>query len=169
LERLWAPWRLDYVTSQQPEGCIFCRKLAADDDVANHVLYRGQHNALLLNTFPYNSGHLMVVAYAHVAELTELPPEARAEMMELAAIAAKALKQSLHCDGLNIGINVGQAAGAGISEHIHLHIVPRWQGDTNFMSTVFGTRVVPQSLEASYEQLVPIIEEVAEETAGNRE
>jgi ATP adenylyltransferase len=169
LERLWAPWRVDYVTGEQPKGCVFCRKLASDDDAANHVLHRGEHNALLVNTFPYNSGHLMVVPLDHVAELTDLAPAARAEMMELTVIAGEALKRALCWDGLNVGINVGRAAGAGISDHIHLHIVPRWEGDTNFMSTVFGTRIVPQSLDACYEQLAPIVKEVAEEQAAKGE
>ena len=163
MERLWAPWRLEYVAGRKPTGCVFCHKLESEDDAANHVLYRAEHNALLLNTYPYNSGHLMVVPYMHAADLTELPAETPAEMMALTLIAVKALRRALYCDGLNIGINLGEAAGAGISDHIHLHIVPRWRGDTNFMSTLAGTRIVPQSLEACYEQLAPIISEVAAE------
>jgi len=157
---------LEYVTGEQPKGCVFCRKIASHDDASNHVLYRSEHNAVLLNTFPYNSGYLMVVPYLHVGDLMQLPQAVRAEMMELTVVAAEVLKKALHYDGLNIGINQGEAAGAGISEHIHLHIVPRWNGDTNFMSTVSGTRVVPQSLEASFEQLAPIIQQVAEECLG---
>ncbi len=157
---------MEYVTGQKPAGCVFCHKLTADDDGPNHVLYRAQHNAILLNTYPYNSGHLMVVPYAHVASLVELPQEARAEMMELTAIATRALEKAFHCDGLNVGMNIGEAAGAGISEHVHLHIVPRWKGDTNFMSTLAGTRIVPQSLDDSFDLLVPAIHDALEEDAA---
>lgn len=144
--------------------------MAAEEDAPNHVLYRGQHNAILLNTYPYNSGHLMVVPYAHVASLVELPQETRAEMMALTAIAARALKKTFYYDGLNVGMNIGEAAGAGIHEHVHVHIVPRWNGDTNFMSSLAGTRVVPQSLDDSFELLAPAIQEAAaEEIAESRE
>ena len=169
-DRLWAPWRVEYVTGQRPSGCVFCQKLASEDDATNHVLYRGQHNAVLLNTYPYNSGHLLVLPYVHVADLLELPQETRADMMALAAVAARALKQVFHYDGLNLGMNIGEAAGAGISEHVHLHLVPRWNGDTNFMATLAGTRVVPQSLDDTFELLAPALQEAAaEEIAEGRE
>ncbi len=161
MDRLWAPWRIGYVAGARPDGCVFCSKIQADDDEANHVLYRGRYNVVMLNTFPYNSGHLLVVAVAHVGDLAELPAEARAEMWELALLSCETLKRALDCQGLNVGMNLGRAAGAGIEDHIHLHIVPRWNGDTNYMTTCAETRVVPQGLDASYQQLRPIMHQLA--------
>ncbi len=158
---MWAPWRIGYVTGDRPAGCVFCNKIKADEDTKEFVLYRGRHNIIVLNTFPYNSGHLMVVPHSHVGDLSELPEEEQVELWELTALAVRALQQTLYPDGLNIGMNLGEAAGAGISEHLHMHIVPRWNGDTNFMTTCAETRVVPQSLEDSYRQLRPVIEELA--------
>ncbi|MBD3291714.1 MAG: HIT domain-containing protein [Armatimonadia bacterium] len=161
MERMWAPWRIGYVTGDRPDGCVFCMKIQSDDDEENQVLHRGEHCAILLNTYPYNSGHVMVVPNAHVGELTDLSHEAGCELWDLTELAVKALKHALYPQGLNIGMNLGQAAGAGIGDHIHMHIVPRWSGDTNYMTTVAQTRVVPQSLEDSYEQLRPVIAELA--------
>jgi len=132
MEHIWAPWRLDYVVSEKPDKCVLCEKLAASDDIANYVLYRGTHNCVLLNTFPYNSGHLMVVPRRHIDDLTRL--DAR------------------------------ESAEAGIADHIHLHIVPRWSGDTNYMTTIANTRVVPQSLADSAEQLRVSIQRIAEKS-----
>ncbi|MGD9498445.1 MAG: HIT domain-containing protein [Armatimonadota bacterium] len=158
---MWAPWRIGYVAGDRPSGCVFCRKVEANDDEAEFVLFRGKHTAVVLNTYPYNSGHLMVVPYAHVAELWDLTSEAHEELWELTRLAAQALRQALSPQGMNIGMNIGQAAGAGISDHLHMHIVPRWQGDTNYMTSVAETRVVPQSLEDSFRQLRPVIAELA--------
>ncbi|MGI5819968.1 MAG: HIT family protein [Armatimonadota bacterium] len=163
---MWAPWRIGYVTGDRPDGCVFCAKIEADDDDTNHVLHRGEHNAILLNTYPYNSGHLMVVPNAHVANLTDLSPEAGCELWALTDLAVRTLKQALQPQGLNIGMNLGQAAGAGIGDHIHMHIVPRWSGDTNYMTTVAQTRVVPQSLEDSYQQLLPVIRKLTSGDEG---
>ena len=162
MERIWAPWRIGYVTGDdRPDGCVFCAKIRSDDDEVNQVLHRGEHNVILINTYPYNSGHVMVVPNAHVGELGDLSGEAGCELWDLTALAVEALKHRLCPQGVNIGMNLGQVAGAGISDHIHMHIVPRWSGDTNFMTTVAKTRVVHQSLEDSYEQLRPAIEELA--------
>ena len=136
-------------------------KIQSDEDEKNHVLHRGEHNAILLNTYPYNSGHVMVVPNAHVGELTDLTPEAGCELWDLTTLAVQALKRTLYPQGLNIGMNLGHAAGAGIGDHIHMHIVPRWSGDTNYMTTVAQTRVVPQSLEDSDRQLRPVFAELA--------
>ncbi len=163
---MWAPWRIGYVTGDRSSGCVFCRKIESNEDDANFVLYRGEHNAIVLNTYPYNSGHLMVVPHAHVGELADLSLEAYAELWELTGLAARALQQALHPQGLNIGMNLGEAAGAGISDHLHMHIVPRWHGDTNYMTAVAETRVAPQSLEDSYRQLRPVIERLAAEGGG---
>ncbi len=163
MEHIWAPWRLDYVVSEKPDNCILCEKRdAPDDDIANHVLYRGSHSCVLLNTFPYNSGHVMVVPYRHVGDLTGLNAEEAGELMLIAQWCVQALQEALGAEGINLGMNIGQPAGAGIEDHIHLHIVPRWSGDTNYMTTVANTRVVPQSLEESAEQLRVLIQRIAE-------
>ncbi len=163
MEHIWAPWRLDYVVAEKSDNCILCQKRdAPDDDIANPVLYRGKHNYVLLNTFPYNSGHVMVVPYRHVDDLTSLEVEEAGELMLIAQWCVQALQETLGTGGINLGMNIGQPAGAGIDDHIHLHIVPRWSGDTNYMTTVANTRIVPQSLEDSARQLRPVIRRIAE-------
>lgn len=161
MERLWAPWRLQYVTQEKPSGCIFCEKPAASDDRANYIVHRGRLAFVILNAFPYNNGHLMVAPYAHLADLEELPPDTLHEVMELAQLCTRALKAKFSPDGLNLGLNLGAAAGAGIKDHLHLHLVPRWQGDTNFMPVVGDVRVIPQSLDQSYRILVEAIAELS--------
>jgi ATP adenylyltransferase len=153
MERLWAPWRLQYVTKEKAGGCIFCDKPLAGDDHAAYIVHRGALAYVMLNAFPYNNGHIMVVPYAHIADLEELPPEIIHEMMDLAQLATRALKSSFNPDGLNLGFNLGAAAGAGIKDHLHLHLVPRWVGDTNFMPVVGDVRVIPESLEQTYSKL----------------
>ncbi len=163
MEHIWAPWRLDYVVAEKPDNCILCQKRdVPDDDIANHVLYRGSHSYVLLNAFPYNSGHVMVVPYRHLDNLTGLNAEEASEIMLIAQWCVQALQEALGAEGINLGMNIGQPAGAGIEDHIHLHIVPRWSGDTNYMTTVANTRVVPQALEESAEQLRALIQRIAE-------
>jgi len=163
MEHIWAPWRLDYVVAEKSDNCILCQKRDTPaDDIANLVLYRGNHNYVLLNTFPYNSGHVMVVPYRHVDDLTSLEVEEAGELMQIAQWCVQALQETLGTGGINLGMNIGQPAGAGIDDHIHLHIVPRWSGDTNYMTTVANTRIVPQSLEDSARQLRPVIQRIAE-------
>jgi ATP adenylyltransferase len=154
MERLWAPWRLDYITQEKPLGCIFCEKPLLGDDRAAYIVHRGTHAYVMLNAFPYNNGHLMVVPYAHLAALEDLPPETLHEMMDLTQQCSRALNLVFTPDGLNAGFNLGTAAGAGIKDHIHLHVVPRWSGDTNFMPVIADVRVIPQSLDRAYELLV---------------
>jgi ATP adenylyltransferase len=161
LRHIWAPWRIGYVTGARVEGCVLCQKAQATDDLAEHVVWRGEQNYVLLNAFPYNSGHLMVVPYAHVGDLTDLDQPTACEMMTLTQVCARALKRAMYPHGFNIGMNLGKAAGAGIDEHLHLHIVPRWNGDTNFMTSLAQTRVVPQSLEDTASLLRPLIAEEA--------
>ena len=146
MDHIWAPWRLDYVVAEKPDKCVLCENSDSSDDDANYVLYRGRHNYVLLNTFPYNSGHLMVVPYRHVSSLTDLSAEEVCELMQLTQSCLQALDEAFAAEGVNLGMNIGQPAGAGIDDHIHLHIVPRWGGDTNYMTVVANTRVVPQSL-----------------------
>jgi ATP adenylyltransferase len=162
MERLWAPWRLQYVTKEKAGGCIFCDKPLAGDDRAAYIVHRGVHAYVLLNAFPYNNGHIMVAPYAHIADLEELPPETAHEMMDLAQLATRALKGSFLPDGLNLGFNLGAAAGAGIKDHLHLHLVPRWVGDTNFMPVVGDVRVIPESLEQTYNKLTEAFAKLGE-------
>ncbi len=155
-QRLWAPWRLKYVQGERPEsGCIFCLAAEADDDARRHVLHRAERCFVLLNAFPYNSGHVMVAPYRHVPSLEDLDAGECAELMALAQRALGALGEEYGPDGYNLGINQGEIAGAGFAGHLHLHVVPRWAADSNFMAVTGDTRVMPQSLEDSYAALRP--------------
>ena len=154
--RIWAPWRLAYVkdaSKDQEEECIFCAKPAQDDDRENLIVHRGERCFVLLNIFPYTNGHLMIAPFEHVARLQDLDAETTAEMMSLARQAIGRLEESYQPHGYNVGFNQGRVAGAGFEHHIHMHVVPRWGGDTNFMPVIADTRVMPQSLEESYEAL----------------
>ncbi|GIW11824.1 MAG: hydrolase [Dehalococcoidia bacterium] len=155
MERLWTPWRSAYVTSEPPPGCILCEKWQSQDDEANLVVYRGTLAYILLNLYPYNSGHLMIAPVAHVAQLPDLEPAARTELIELAALATSVLKTVMRPDGFNLGMNLGRSAGAGIADHLHLHVVPRWEGDTNFMPLLAQTKVLPETLPQTYARLAP--------------
>ncbi len=154
-ERLWAPWRMRYVESanDQPDGCIFDDLPAAGDDRENLILHRGKAAFVLLNAFPYTSGHLMIAPYRHVADPAELTDEEMLEIQRLIGSSVAWIRAAYKPDGFNIGANIGSAAGAGIPDHLHWHVVPRWKGDTNFLSTVGETRVLPESLEESYDRL----------------
>src|SRR4030042_3968668 len=146
MERLWRPWRIGYVTdieSIREEGCIFCNKPEAGDDSASLILYRGEKSFIIMNLYPYNTGHVMVSPFRHVGGLEDLDEYELKELMELAILAVKAIKKEMQPQGFNLGINLGKGAGAGFDEHIHLHIVPRWQGDTNFMPIVADAKVMP--------------------------
>ena len=154
--RIWAPWRLAYVKDASKdieEECIFCAKPAADDDEANLIVHRGESCFVILSLFPYTNGHLMVAPYEHVGRLQELAPETLTVMMGLAQTAMERLESIYDPHGYNVGFNQGRAAGAGVEHHIHLHVVPRWGGDTNFMPVIADTKVMPQTLEQSYEAL----------------
>jgi ATP adenylyltransferase len=154
MDRLWTPWRYQYVSAAPPEsGCIFCQKPAADDDEANLIVYRGRLNFVLLNLFPYNSGHLMAAPYAHVATLEDCPPDAAAELFELTRRCEALLRREYRAHGINLGMNIGAAAGAGVAGHIHMHIVPRWTGDANFMTVAGETRVLPEDLATTWRRM----------------
>jgi len=158
MERLFSPWRYGYV-SNAPDpvsGCVFCGAAEADSDAL--VVARSATAFVILNLYPYNSGHLMVVPVKHVASLAELLPEERADLMELTARAESAVTEVYRPHGLNIGVNLGTAAGAGIAGHLHIHVVPRWNGDTNFMSVVGSVRVLPEEVAVSAERLRPVFE-----------
>jgi len=158
MERLWAPWRVDYISAGQEEGCIFCKKPAADRDAENLILKRGKLGFVMLNAFPYNNGHLMVAPYRHVGGICDLTDAEMLAMMKLVRLGVEVLSAAMDPDGFNIGINLGKVAGAGIADHIHVHVVPRWHGDTNFMPVVADTKVMPQALQATYEQLRKALE-----------
>ena len=150
---MWAPWRMSYVSTppeERPAGCVFCDLPTQADDTATYILRRGRLAFVIMNLYPYNNGHLMVVPYAHEAVLTALAPEVVREMMELTQLSQQVVHNAMRPQGFNLGMNQGRAAGAGIDEHLHLHIVPRWVGDTNFMPVVGDTRVMPQHLDETY-------------------
>lgn len=153
---LWAPWRSAYIESVTREKthkqCLFCELQRRNDEEA-HIVYRGNRNYMVLNAYPYTTGHLMIVPYEHVATIEELDDKTILEMIKLTKLAIKALREEYKPDGFNIGINVGKAAGAGVEEHVHLHIVPRWIGDSNFMSIIANTRVLPEALSETYKKL----------------
>ncbi|HYV07291.1 MAG TPA: HIT domain-containing protein [Blastocatellia bacterium] len=154
MEHLWSPWRYKYISSiESGIGCVFCRVREHGTDPDNLIVHRGQKNFIILNLFPYTSGHLMIVPYEHIAWLADTDLATTAEMMELAKRAQTALQSEYHPDGFNIGMNIGQSAGAGVADHLHLHVVPRWTGDANFVSVIGETRVLPEALETTYEKL----------------
>jgi ATP adenylyltransferase len=154
VDYLWSPWRYRYLTgAEKSEGCVFCRIAADDADERNLIVFRAQFNFVVLNRFPYTSGHLMVVPFAHAAALSDTDEATCAEMMTLVRTAEVRLKATYHPDGLNLGMNVGQSAGAGIAGHIHMHVLPRWYGDANFMTTVSETRVLPEELDVTWKRV----------------
>lgn len=154
MKRLWAPWRMSYIgATSAPGGCVFCNALSGSDDRTSLVLVRRARAFLILNLYPYAPGHLMAVVNRHVGTLNEATAEEIAGAMELVGLATAMLTAEYGAEGFNVGLNQGRVAGAGILDHLHVHVVPRWNGDTNFMSVVGDTRVHPESLEASYDRL----------------
>ena len=160
MDVLWTPWRYDYITGSEPRNstpagdCVFCRILndsAGDED--KFILKRAEFNFVILNVYPYGTGHLMIIPYAHLANLDEAPTETAAEMMELTRRAQTILRETYSPDGFNLGMNLGKAAGAGVAGHFHMHVLPRWIGDVNFMTSIGQTRTVPESLASTYQKL----------------
>lgn len=155
MKRLWAPWRIDYIVNKKPSTCIFCVSSDYEHDREKLILYRTDLSLVMLNRYPYNNGHLMIAPFRHTADLNELSD---AEMLDLFAtlrLSRNVLEKIASPQGFNIGINLGKAAGAGVDEHLHIHIVPRWNGDTNFMSVIGDNRVMPENLRSTYEKLSP--------------
>lgn len=165
MENLWAPWRMAFIEPKTPPppGCIFCTQPAEQQDEKYHILHRGERCFMMLNLYPYNNGHLMIAPYKHIGAMEELEPETLAEMMAQAQLALKALKLAMNPDGFNMGVNQGKVAGAGFAEHIHYHIVPRWQGDTNFMPVVADIKVMPEHLDVVYAKLLRALEQIKSE------
>jgi len=153
MDYIWAPWRIEYILSSKDEGCIFCDKPRENNDRENLVLYRAKYNLVMLNKYPYTPGHLMVAPYKHVSQLDYLEDAELLEHIQLMRRCVIMLREVMNPDGFNLGVNLGRVAGAGIEEHIHTHIVPRWNGDTNFMPVVSDTRAVPEALDATYMKL----------------
>ena len=154
MDNLWAPWRMSYVSGErQPAGCLFCTVLLPGDDVKHGVLTRGTSAFLMLNAFPYSIGHLMAAPVRHVASPEDLSDEESLDVMRLCRRALAALRTVYRPDGFNVGINLGRAAGAGVEGHLHLHVVPRWVGDTNFMPVVGSVKVMPESLDETFRRL----------------
>ena len=158
MDVLWSPWRYDYIkssdTSAEISGCVFCKILNSPaTDEENFILHRAGFNFVILNIYPYISGHLMIVPFAHLANLDEAAKEITDEMMDLTKHCQSIIREVYRSDGMNLGMNFGKAAGAGVAEHFHLHILPRWTGDANFMTAIGETRTIPESLQTTYEKL----------------
>ncbi|MBN2365501.1 MAG: HIT domain-containing protein [Calditrichaeota bacterium] len=160
MEHLWAPWRMEYIQKEkdgESEPCIFCSRIKQTEDEKNLILFRSNHAFIIMNRFPYNNGHLMVVPIRHVGDILELYPEEKTELFELLQRSVKALTTVMQPDGFNIGMNLGRIAGAGVLDHLHFHVVPRWNGDTNFMPVISDTKVISESLNQSYKKLSDIL------------
>jgi len=155
VKKLWAPWRIEYILQPKPDGCIFCDKRKENNDRDNLILYRGKTCFVIMNFYPYNNGHLLVVPNRHISDIELLNETEQTELMKLLTDSSTILKKVLKSDGLNIGMNLGRVAGAGIDDHIHFHIVPRWNGDTNFMPVTGNTRVISQGLYECWDLLSP--------------
>jgi ATP adenylyltransferase len=164
---LWAPWRMAYIkNARKPAKCIFCVKPKERRDARNLLLHRGRHGLVMMNLFPYNSGHLLVAPYAHVRSLEQLPDEVSLDLLALTNLSLKVLRAEIKPEGFNIGVNLGRVSGAGIETHVHLHIVPRWNGDTNFMPLFAETRVMPEHLQATYRKLLARFNKLTAPAAG---
>lgn len=160
MDRLWAPWRIGYVTDEKPSGCIFCQK---GEEAELLILYQNPLIRILLNRYPYTNGHLLVAPVRHLGSLDLVTPQECQELFRGAVICQTVLQRSSEPDGFNVGLNLGKAAGAGVEDHLHLHVVPRWNGDTNFMAVVADVRVLPEAIRSSYDRLLPIFAQVLEE------
>lgn len=155
MNQLWAPWRMEYIMGDKPDGCFLCDIIAGKNDKDNLLLKRGETCAVVMNRYPYNGGHLMVLPFRHVAELGDLTAAEKIEIMDLTDESIKVLKKVMFPAAFNVGANLGKVAGAGLEEHLHMHIVPRWDGDTNFMPVLSDTRVVPLALADLWDMLQP--------------
>jgi ATP adenylyltransferase len=158
MEQLWAPWRMSYVSSgDAPTGCVFCAAFAARDDRRTLIVRRGTLAFLILNAYPYASGHLMAAIVRHGAGLVEATPAEMAEVVQLVQSAVRALREVYRADGVNVGVNEGRVAGAGVPDHLHVHVVPRWTGDTSFMTAIGETKVLPETLATTYDRLAAVL------------
>lgn len=155
---LWAPWRMEYILSKKPEGCIFCKMPSESEDEKNLILKRARYCYIIMNRYPYNNGHLMIVPFKHIPDLNGLDDEEMLELMKLTKLSIRCLKEAFSPDGFNVGINLGKIAGAGIEAHLHIQIVPRWAGDSSFIAIFGETRVIPEHLQETFKRLKPFFE-----------
>ena len=155
MERLWAPWRMKFIEELRDKGsgCIFCEMAAPGDDRERLILHRGERCFTVLNRYPYNNGHMMIVPYKHVGELSELDGVDYEEMLSMSSASVKIMRETMEAEGFNMGLNIGAVAGAGITDHIHMHLVPRWRGDANFLPIIGGTKSMPEYLDDTYNRL----------------
>ena len=153
MKQLWAPWRIEYILGPKPDACVFCLPEGREEDEERLVLHRGTRAFVIMNRYPYNNGHLLVCPFRHVSELTDLEQEETHEIMDLVQRCSGILKQHFNCEGINVGLNLGKAAGAGIGEHLHFHLVPRWNGDSSFIAVMDEVRTVPQHIRETYTAL----------------
>jgi ATP adenylyltransferase len=163
MEHLWAPWRMAYINASEEPGCIFCTKPVLLRDEEDLIVHRGERCFVILNRYPYNNGHLMIAPYQHVASIEQLDTATLTDMMQTAQLCLRAFHRAMNPQGFNMGINEGKVAGAGIAEHVHFHIVPRWNGDTNFMPVLADVKVMADYLQNTYRQLRQAIEDVSHE------
>ena len=157
MDRLWAPWRIQFIQDlrDQKGGCVFCEMVnQQNNDKENQILYRGKNIFVVMNKYPYNNGHLLVIPYSHKAKLVDLKPQERQEMLTAVSFCTEIIEKELNADGFNCGMNIGKAAGAGIEDHLHLHVVPRWVGDSNFLPVLSDTRSIPEYLQDTYSKLI---------------
>lgn len=162
MDVLWAPWRLDYILGPKPDECVFCIPEHEAEDRKRYILARGEHCYVIMNKFPYNNGHLLVTPYRHVSNLTELTPEESNDCMTWLRHSTEVLEKAFAPQGINIGLNLGEAAGAGIAQHMHFQMVPRWTGDASFMAVFGETSVIPEHLESTYDRLRPLFDGISE-------
>jgi len=153
MQRLWAPWRESFILGKKEKGCLFCKRTKTKNNTGHYILYRGKNCFVILNLYPYNTGHLLVVPNRHIGSLEDLTDQEAQELMTLSAKSISALRSALKPEGFNLGMNLARAAGAGIADHVHIHIVPRWSGDTNFMPILAGTKVLSLKLKTVYAKL----------------
>lgn len=158
MRQLWAPWRIEYILGPKADGCVFCLDEDTGEDDERMVLLRARHCFVIMNKYPYCNGHIMVAPYAHWADVTQVPDDVGSEFFRLIKASTKVLNEHFKPDGINIGINMGAAAGAGVKEHLHCHLVPRWNGDSNFMAVFADVRTIPQHIRQSYQDLKPCFE-----------
>lgn len=160
MDHLWAPWRMEYILKEkdgETESCIFCSRIQQHEDEKNLILLRGSHAFIIMNRFPYNNGHVMVVPLRHIGDINNLLPEEKSDLFELIQLCVRALEEVMQPQGYNLGMNLGRVAGAGVEDHLHFHLVPRWNGDTNFMPVFAGTKVISEALDRTYANLSKVL------------
>ncbi|MDG5815693.1 HIT domain-containing protein [Chitinispirillales bacterium ANBcel5] len=168
MQRLWAPWRMAYIKNvdKEDEGCIFCTKPLRNNDRDDLILFRGKKCFVLMNLYPYSNGHLMVTPYQHTSDILSLDRETTMELWDFVCLCKKVLTEACNPEGFNVGMNLGRVSGAGIDQHIHMHIVPRWNGDTNFMPVLGDTKVISEGIEQTYDTLKPLFKSIGETFLG---